>query len=78
VQVPADRRLAIQRAAYDARIELRPFFHPLSVMPPYERFGRQCPHAQELSATGLNLPTSRAVDEQVVERVARVFHGVLA
>ncbi len=78
VQVPADRRLAIQQAAYEARIELRPFFHPLSAMPPYERFGRPCPHAQALAATGLNLPTSRAVDEQVVERVARVFHGVLA
>jgi perosamine synthetase len=78
VQVPADKRLAIQQAAYDARIELRPFFHPLSEMPPYERFGRPCPQAQVLAATGLNLPTSRAVDEQVVERVARVFHSVLA
>lgn len=78
VQVPADKRMLIQQAAYEARIELRPFFHPLSSMPPYERYGRTCPHAQELAATGLNLPTSRAVDEQVVERVARVFHGVLA
>jgi perosamine synthetase len=77
VRVPADKRLAIQQAAYDARIELRPFFHPLSSMPPYERYGRPCPHSRELAATGLNLPTSRAVDEQVVERVARVFHGVL-
>jgi hypothetical protein len=31
-----------------------------------------------LAATGINLPTSRAVDEQIVERVARVFHDVLA
>lgn len=77
VQVPADKRLAIQYAAHEARVELRPFFHPLSSLPPYERFGRPCPNAIELSATGLNLPTSRAVDAQVVERVARVFHGVL-
>ena len=39
---------------------------------------RACPNSIELSATGVNLPTSRAVDEQVVERVARVFHDVLA
>ena len=78
VQVPADKRLAIMRAAHEARIETRPFFHPLSALPPYERYARNCPNSAELSATGVNLPTSGDVDEQVVERVARVFHDVLA
>lgn len=77
VQVPAERREAILQAALDARIELRPFFHPLSSQPPYARFARSCPAAIELSETGLNLPTSRAVDAQVVERVARVFREML-
>jgi len=78
VQVPADKRLSVMRAAHAAKIETRPFFHPLSTLPPYGKYARTCPHSLELSATGINLPTSRAVDEQVVERVARVFHDVLA
>jgi perosamine synthetase len=78
VQVPAERRHAVMAAAHDARVELRPFFHPLSALPPYEKYARVCPNSAELSATGINLPTSRVVDEQVVERVARVFRSVLA
>ncbi len=77
VQVPADKRLAVMRAAHEARIETRPFFHPLSTLPPYGKYARSCPNSAELSATGINLPTSGEVDEQVVERVARVFHDVL-
>ena len=78
-QVPADKRLPLMRAAHERRIEMRPFFYPLSTLPPYGRFARVgCPNSAELSATGINLPTSRAVDEQIVERVARVFHDVLA
>lgn len=77
VQVPADKRLPVMRAAHEARIETRPFFHPLSTLPPYGKYARSCPNSTELAATGINLPTSRVVDEQVVERVARVFHDVL-
>lgn len=78
VQVPADKRLPIMRAAHEAKIETRPFFHPLSTLPPYGRYARRCPNSAELAATGVNLPTSSDVDEQIVERVARVFHDVLA
>src|SRR6266550_3195130 len=78
VQVPADRRLPLMRAANEAKIETRSFFHPLSALPPYEKYGRVCPNSVELSATGVNLPTSRAVDEKIVERVARVFHDTLS
>jgi perosamine synthetase len=78
VLVPPDRRLELMSAAAAADIETRPFFHPLSMLPPYERYGRVCPVSRELSASGINLPTSRHVDEQVVERIARIFHDVLA
>lgn len=77
VQVPAEKRDTVLRAAFDAKIETRPFFHSLSTLPPYEKYARYCPTSLELAATGINLPTSRAVDCQVVERVARVFHDVL-
>lgn len=78
ITVPAERRSELIAAASIADIETRPFFHPLSMLPPYERYGRFCPVSRELSATGINLPTSRHVDDQIVERVARVFHDVLA
>lgn len=77
VQVPAEQRDALLRAAFEAKIETRPFFHSLSTLPPYEKYARHCPNSLELAATGINLPTSRAVDAQVVERVARVFRDVL-
>jgi perosamine synthetase len=75
--VPAERRTALLRAAAQANIEMRPFFHSLSTLPPYERYGRHCPNSLELSATGVNLPTSRAVDTEAVERIAEVFRNVL-
>jgi len=78
VQVPADKRNAVIAAALEARLEMRPFFHSLSSLPPYEKYARVCPNSAELSATGINLPTSRSVDEHVVERVARVFRDVLS
>jgi perosamine synthetase len=78
VQVPAERRNALLAAAAEADIEMRPFFHSLSTMPPYERHARHCPVSRELSATGINLPTSRAVDADAIDRVARVFRNVLA
>jgi perosamine synthetase len=77
VQVPAERRDALLNAAFEAKIEMRPFFHSLSTLPPYERYARHCPNSLELAATGINLPTSRSVDPQIVERIASVFRNVL-
>ena len=76
-QVPADRRDALLKAAHAARIEMRPFFHSLSTLPPYEKYASVCPTSLELSATGINLPTSRAVDDQVIARIVKVFRDVL-
>jgi perosamine synthetase len=77
VQVPASKRDAILAAALEAKIEMRPFFHPLSSLPPYEKYARACPNSVELSATGINLPTSRSVDPQIVHRIVKVFRDVL-
>ena len=65
-------------AASQAGIELRPFFHQLSRMPPYASYARQCPNSERLSQAGINLPTSSAVDEQSIKRIGRVFREVLA
>ena len=76
-QVPADRRDALIDAAAKAEIELRPFFHRLSDMPPYREFARSCPVSAELARTGINLPTSDAIDLRVMQKVADVFNEVL-
>jgi perosamine synthetase len=78
VQVPAEHRDEVLVAAQRARIEMRPFFHPLSALPPYEKYARHCPNSVMLSATGINLPTSRDVDGQVIVRVVEIFRSVLS
>jgi perosamine synthetase len=77
VQVPAAKRDEVLLAAHRAKIEMRPFFHSLSTLPPYEKYARVCPNSLELAATGINLPTSRAVDDQVIARIVKVFRDVL-
>lgn len=77
LQVPADKRSALLAAAQAAEIEMRPFFHPLSMLPPYEKYARPCPTSIALSQTGLNLPTSRSVDGTVIRRIADLFRQVL-
>lgn len=76
-QVPATARARLIADAADAEIELRPFFHPLSQMPAYAPYARSCPTSALLAMTGINLPTSSAVDEGVVKRVAALFRDSL-
>jgi perosamine synthetase len=78
VLVPAERRDALFKAAAASNIELRPFFHSLSTLPPYQPWARHCPVSLALSASGVNLPTSHLIDADAVERVAEVFRNVLA
>jgi perosamine synthetase len=77
VQVPVAYRAAIIATARERDIELRPFFTPLTSMPIYREYLRDCPHSAGLAATGLNLPTSDAVDDRVIEKIAGVFRDVL-
>jgi perosamine synthetase len=78
LQMPADKRERLLEAALRSRIEVRRFFYPLSEMPPYRQYGQDCPVSRALSQTGINLPTSVAVDGGVVHRVKTVFQEVLA
>jgi perosamine synthetase len=77
VQVPVAYRAAIIATARERDLELRPFFTPLTSMPIYHEYFRDCPHSAGLAATGLNLPTSDAVDDLVIDKIARVFRDVL-
>lgn len=74
--LPASRDPIIE-AARRAGIELRPFFYPLSEMPIYRAYARDCPVSRALSRRGLNLPTSAAIDASVVRKLAAVLGKVL-
>ncbi len=76
--VPAQHRAALIAACREANIDLRPFFHGLSSMPAYRRYARKCPVSSQLSASGINLPTSRKVDARLVAKIAGIFRKVLA
>jgi perosamine synthetase len=73
VEVPAEARKRLIDRARRADIEMRPFFHPLSALPAYEKYARPCPNSAALSRTGVNLPTSSAVDDKVVDKIRDVF-----
>lgn len=75
--VPADKRPALIAACKEVNIDLRPFFHGLSAMPAYRQYARVCPNSTMLSKSGVNLPTSRRVNEQTVERLAGAFRKAL-
>lgn len=77
VQVPAAARARLIDCARLADIEIRPFFYPLSAMPAYARYARPCRNSTALAQVGVNLPTSSAVDGNVVEKIRGVFLEVL-
>lgn len=77
VLVPAEHRDSLIAAARAENIEIRPFFPSLSALPIYQKYARNCPNSAALSLTGINLPTSSAIDRGAVEKIADVFRRVL-
>jgi len=65
-----DRR-RIRDALDEAGIETRPFFPPMTSLPPYEAYQPETPNeiADSLSKGGINLPTWAKLDEGDVKRV---------
>lgn len=53
-------------------IETRPFFYPVSTLPPYKQFG-DFAQSIYLSAHGVNLPSGTTLSEDDITRVAKVF-----
>lgn len=75
--VPAQHRQALIEACRSVNVDLRPFFHGLSVMPAYKRWARPCPTSKRLSQEGVNLPTSHLIDRATVVRIADAFRKIL-
>jgi len=74
LRVPAPRRDGLMRHLLTKGIDSRPFFPPLHTLPIYcdTRYhgGRDLRVAEDLGATGLNLPTFGAMTRADVDRVA--------
>jgi perosamine synthetase len=70
-------RVAELLAAED--IETRPFFEPLSIMPPYRSYavGVQRPVARSLSERGLNLPSGPLLTDDELDRVAETVRSAM-
>lgn len=61
----------------DRGVDSRPFFHPVHLLPPYDRRGR-LPVAEDLAGRGLNLPSGLGLERVQIERVANALSEALA
>jgi len=73
LRVPSSRRDGLMAHLAGKGIETRPFFPPMHLLPIYQdpvfRQGRELPVAEDLGATGLNLPTATGLSEANIARV---------
>lgn len=58
-------------------VDTRPFFHPAHVLPMYLHAGVNLPRADELAATGLNLPSWPGLTAKQVDRVCDLIREYL-
>ena len=74
LRVPAPQRDPLMKSLADAQIETRPFFPPMHQLPIYEdaafRQERALPVAEQLGATGINLPTWHGLTDGQLDRIA--------
>ncbi len=68
-----DRDHLLEKLAQSG-IDNRPFFYPLHTMPPYKE-NTPYPIAEELSAKGLNLPSSVKLSENDLRKIASVLRS---
>jgi perosamine synthetase len=70
IQVPRGIRNELIRHLEKQGIESRPFFHPIHKMPPYMG-NYNLPVAEEVSATGINLPSGSKLSERDIQQVTQ-------
>ncbi len=51
---------------YEAKIETRPLFYPMHIMPVYQNAQADCPVSEKVSANGMNLPTHAGLTREDV------------
>lgn len=50
-------------------IEVRPFFYPLSDMPIYAKYAKNCIVSKEISKMGINFPTNKIVNVELINKI---------
>jgi len=58
---------------HEKGIDARPFFYPLSIMPPYKDYLFSNKNSVEISQKGINLPTSKNVTNSILKQVKQLF-----
>lgn len=72
-----DRDDFIRQASHHG-IDVRPFFYPLSDMPPYRGMAPAAtPHAHNISLQGVSLPTSPCLKKDVYHRILEILYWML-
>ena len=66
----------VMAALQERRIESRPFFYPLHLLPPYRRDGFELPVSEHLHRVGLCIPSSADLDEASQARVIEALTAV--
>ena len=67
-----DTREKVMTALNLSGIETRPLFWPLHMLPPYRGSRGDCPVAEQISLTGLNLPSGGHVTKDDMQRIVQI------
>jgi len=59
------------------KVESRPVFYPITDMPPYQQYARSLPHASDIAARGITLPSFHGLTESSIDRVCELIRGWL-
>ena len=64
----------VMKALEESNVETRPFFTPIDELPFYTNVDN-CPHAKDVSAKGMNLPSFPALERVQQERIIRIIRN---
>jgi perosamine synthetase len=70
-------RDAVMNVLHTKGIDTRPFFHPMSSLPPFAGYRANAPVSRKLSETGLNLPSGPLLTEEEIDFVADAVREAL-
>jgi len=70
ILVEKEKREKVMKYLEKKGIETRPFFYPIHTMPPYKS-DLTLKVAEEISARGINLPSSTNLSEKQIEKIAK-------
>jgi perosamine synthetase len=70
-------RDTVMNVLHTKGIDTRPFFHPMSSLPPFAGHRADAPVSRKLSETGLNLPSGPLLTEEEVDFVAEAVREAL-